>query len=814
MAANTQSGQSQWIGFSGFIVPLLLLLLIGWSRLEAISTVPRSTPAATSIISAATVTSAAYQPVETELQPKPLAVADELDGEEVRKSIQRGVRYLLSKQNGDRWTCAMNYPGGGTALVALALLNSGVPADSPEMVRVINYLTTLEARQTYVSSLIIMVLAEADPQKYRVHIRRHAEYLIGIQMNGGFGYGTGRMGGDGSNSQFAILGLHAAQSAGVDIDEQVWIDAKAYWEGVFNRRSSGFGYTPGASSTGSMTCAGICSLTIIEENLAEGSSRARGNSIECCQTDPRNPMIEDGINWLGRNFSVLRNPAPMGDAHVSAVFYYLYSLERAGRLTGRRFFGQHDWYREGTAAILKKQRLDGSWLGSQFMENERPLATAMALLFLSKGLRPILIGKYEHSSDDWDPHPQGIQYLTRFVEKTWERKLNWQTIDAANATANDLLESPVLHITGKSRLKLTANQIENLKTYIDNGGFLFFESENGFDCPDARLFDQDVRNLLAILFPDAKLEVLKPDHMVWTAQFRLKPNQDFPLLGIQSCCRTSVIYCPAPISGVWQLNRPKSDRYTPPVRETIDYSLKLGTNILAFATGNELKDKLDRPKLDLEAGKNNRNVGRRILVPKLKHGAGYDDAPMALSNLLRRVENDRGIQFQNKTEFVDADLEQLVYYPIVFVHGRGTFRLSPEEREALKKHLERDGFIFGDAICGDQAFYESFKREMQDLAGGPTWEKVTSTDALLSKQLGGYDLTKVELRIPQDGVTRTVETVPRLEALRFADKYRVIFSQYDISCALENGTSSSCYGYTVDDASRIATNILLYALQP
>ncbi len=30
-----------------------------------------------------------------------------------------------------------------------------------------------------------------------------------------------------------------------------------------------------------------------------------------------------------------------------ALAYYLYGMERAGRLSGRRFFGEHDWYREG-----------------------------------------------------------------------------------------------------------------------------------------------------------------------------------------------------------------------------------------------------------------------------------------------------------------------------------------------------------------------------------------------------------------------------------------------------------------------------------
>ncbi len=103
---------------------------------------------------------------------------------------------------------------------------------------------------------------------------------------------------------------------------------------------------------------------------------------------------------------------------------------------------------------------------------------------------------------------------------------------------------------------------------------------------------------------------------------------------------------------------------------------------------------------------------------------------------------------------------------------------------------------------------------MQEVVGGNQWEKVGANDEMLTDQNGGYDLGVVELKIPQNGVAQKVRSAPQLEAIRIGDRYRVVFSRYDISCALENGTSSSCYGYKVDDAAKIGANILLYALQP
>jgi hypothetical protein len=40
----------------------------------------------------------------------------------------------------------------------------------------------------------------------------------------------------------------------------------------------------------------------------------------------------------------------------------------------------------------------------------------------------------------------------------------------------------------------------------------------------------------------------------------------------------------------------------------------------------------------------------------------------------------------------------------------------------------------------------------------------------------------------------------------------VIYSKYDISCALERQASVACTGYIHEDAVRLGVNIVLYAL--
>jgi hypothetical protein len=55
---------------------------------------------------------------------------------------------------------------------------------------------------------------------------------------------------------------------------------------------------------------------------------------------------------------------------------------------------------------------------------------------------------------------------------------------------------------------------------------------------------------------------------------------------------------------------------------------------------------------------------------------------------------------------------------------------------------------------------------------------------------------------------------PELEGIEIDGRLAVIFSPYDISCALEQHEALQCRGYTREDAARIALNVIKYALAP
>ncbi len=172
-----------------------------------------------------------------------------------------------------------------------------------------------------------------------------------------------------------------------------------------------------------------------------------------------------------------------------------------------------------------------------------------------------------------------------------------------------------------------------------------------------------------------------------------------------------------------------------------------------------------------------------------------------------------------REEPLDLTDPSLFDYHLLFMHGRTAFRLTDAERQRLKQYLERGGMLLADSICASRAFSESFRREISAIFPNRKLERIPVSDPLLSTAYGGSDLQMVSRRDPEatgrggplEAVTHKVP--PDLEGIKFGDHWGVIFSQYDLSCALEKHDSLECRGYSREDAARIGLNVVLYSLQ-
>jgi hypothetical protein len=747
----------------------------------------------------------------------------DVSADQVRSAIDRAVAYLERQQNPNgTWADHTAYSGGITALCTLSLLNCGIEPHDERIQRALKYLRSLPPAQTYVVALQTMVFCAAEPKKDLLQIRRSAKWLEDTQIvtgdhKGCWSYPSPAAGnGDPSNSQFALLALYEAERAGIKVNEKTWRLAQQYWQQTQNPDGS-WPYRGGPGS-GSMTCAGITSLIIASGELNRGDAQVVNGQVQCCGDQQSNEAIENGLRWLERNFSVHTNPSGGGSKSGQGnLLYYLYGVERTGRMTARRFIGQHDWYREGADMLVHNQdQLSSFWKGTGNAENNPLIGTSFALLFMAKGRRPVLVAKLKHGpGDDWDHHRSDLANLTSYVEKKWNRDLTWQVIDPAAASVEDLLQAPVLFFNGRQVPQFLAEQKKRLRDYVDRGGFIFAEA-----CCGGTDFDKGFRQLMNDVFPEEeyKLRLLPPEHPVWHAEGPVDPRFIRPLWGIDIGCRTSVVYCPQDLSCYWELARPGSRQKLPElIKDEVLAVCAIGSNVLAYATNRELKYKFDHFVAASAGGPQDQFDRGKLYVAKLTHPGGCNAAPGALPNLLRVASEKLKLRVSNEPRELAISDPKLFHYHLVFMHGRHSFRLTPQERKQLRTYLERGGMLFADAICSSHEFSEAFAREMTAIFPESRLERIPPGDPLFSSRYGGDDLTSVERREPQRAAadaplkSQVRAGEPYLEGLKLGDRYAVIFSPFDVSCALENHESLECEGYTRKDAARIGLNVLLYS---
>jgi hypothetical protein len=744
------------------------------------------------------------------LVPRSLA---EVTREEVERAIRDGLSFLRKQQRADgSWPDYDSNEShtGSTSLVTLALLTAGESPESDTVARALRYLRQFgpnELNNTYSVALQTMVFAAADPARYKVMIARNAEWLKEAQIKpgdrfdwpGSWTYSSNKnFHGDSSNTQYALLGLNAAAEAGIPIDPKVWTLARSYWED-WQRADGSWPYRPGDHSraTASMACAGISSLIITGMKRYQGREFLANDTIQNCGKGGFNPKLQAGIDWLSAHFSVDRNDGQ----DQTWKFYYLYGLERAGRLTGLRFFGNNDWYRRGAEELVHDQdRVFGSWEGTS-VEQNKLIATSFALLFLAKGRAPVVMNKLRHGpSGDWNNDPDDVRNLVNVVSRDWKHLLTWQMVDPNTASVEELLQAKIAFITGHEAPVFTDVAKQNLREFVEQGGFIFADA-----CCSRPEFDQGFRALMKEIFPESeyKLRELAPEHPVWRAKYELN-FKIHPLYGIEHGCRTVVIYTPEDLSCYWN----QCENF--PTNPSVIKALRVGQNVIDYATGRELPaDKLAVHKVaDFRSETPKRGA---LQIAKLRHAGDWNVAPLAIPNLTATL-HEAPLRFDvviNHREILPSD-PNLIHYPLLYIHGRAALSFSKEDLVALRKHLDPGGgTIFADAACGSTSFDAAFRKFMTELLPSNPLEPIPRDDEIYTQKVG-FDLSDVQYTKAAGGG----RDLPQLEGVKLNGRWAIIYSKYDIGCALERHQGLDCKGYAHESALKIAANIVLYATRP
>ena len=786
--------------------------------------------------------------------PRAKLHAADVTATQVSDSIDKAKRFLLNAQDPDgSWSSGGGLDGtyggvpysiGVSSLVMLALFNTGMTLADPEIRRGLNWLRKQSPDHTYDISLMIQALAAAkdgvrDLPRVIALVRDLEELQLRNGPNAGsWSYSRSQTtyGGDRSNGQFAVLALRDAQEMGVPVSREVWLRARQHWIGSQNG-DGGWGYssTDGShrkSSYGSMTVAGIATLVITDGMLKAADRELHPDGTPVCCGEPKiDQPLENACRWLGDRFQVRNNPGEDGNF----VLYYLYGLERAGRFSGRRFFvnarGQkHDWYREGAAFLVSQQSPVGDWKRNSLVEDDPAIGTSFALMFLSKGLAPVLINKLEHSprepdrndilGNDWNRHKDEVRNLTQQITSLprWPRLLNWQTVDISQATVADLMQAPIVYLSGSESPQFTAAELALLKEYVLQGGFVFVVN----NCNSAA-FDEGFRDVVRQMYPasEAKLKKLTAEHPVFRSEYNLIDDQGEPkaeLWGVDVGCRTSIMYSPHDLSCLWD----KWTSFEIPGRSKdlmalIVGATRVGVNVVAYVTGREILNKIQQQEQMAVQAATDRVERDLLQISKIRYQGDWDAAPQALKNLLYALNRHSGLPASAKQRDLTLLDPNLFRYPIAYMHGRHDFELGNNEQDKLRDYIQHGGVLFSDACCGSPAYDRSFRQLIRQLFPGNPLKRIPPEHEMFTAKIG-YDLKTVKRRERDvDSVDAALsvsvrESEPFLEGVEINGRFVVIYSKFDISCALERQASVACVGYVHDDAVKIGVNVILYAL--
>lgn len=295
----------------------------------------------------------------------------------VNGAIDRGAAWLKARQkpNGT-WDDphSGHFESGVAALGFLTLVKSGVGESEPAVQRCLRYFDEYRAFQKTYSTGVLLLAWEALKRGDKDRPRAEAAAKWLMEHRDGptklWAYPEGDV--DLSNTQYAILGLHAAARMGVVVPREFLFESL---QAAVKRQQKESSYTyrdPNDIGTGSMTTAGILALRVAAMQL-------KGfGPYEAVRADWE-AREKAAFDWLERHYRVDMNPAgftPRGGMRPWH-YYYLYGLERICSLAGRKALAGHSWYREGAELLLAQQEAEGTWKGNA-------TDTCFALLFLRR----------------------------------------------------------------------------------------------------------------------------------------------------------------------------------------------------------------------------------------------------------------------------------------------------------------------------------------------------------------------------------------------------------------------------------------------
>lgn len=714
----------------------------------------------------------------------------------VEQAIERGKASLWSMYKPDRghWEYEdaprtsedMNF-GGTSALACYALLAADESYQSPRMKKALEWQAKLDNKGTYLLGIRCQIWAmiPRENQWARNLLKRDVDLLAHsvnraetplkmIGTDGMWAYTSAgkpqAYHGDHSNTQYGYLGLWAGVRSGREIEQVVWEQAIRHYLTAQNT-DGGWSYAApsdyaGSTSTGTMTTAGLASLFVAYDQVYNDQYTKVGQNTEI-------PAIKKGMDFLDANF------ANLDKTSLAWYHYYLYGVERVGLASGYKYFGKQDWYKISATKLINQQAKDGSF--------GNLINTSFSMLFLVRGRKPVLFNRLEYEGD-WNNRPRAIANLCSWFSRTFEREVNWQIINT-KTPVEEWHDAPILVLTGSRKPQFSPEELDKLRTYVQQGGMLLSMAEGG---AEGAAFDRGMRQVYKQLFPDSQLKPLPNDHPIYGMHFKIPFKGT--LLGLSNGARLLALHTAEDLPLYWQKNQ----------TSTVSEAFQIATNLFFYATDKAML--LRARGTTLWPAAKDFEPAATVNVARLKYPGNWLPEPLALDRVALALGSGQRV----KVSLADKSASELTQQDkLAVLSGTDQVSLGDTEQASLKAYVKSGGTLLVEATGGSEAFAQSAEKMLVDMFGQDSLAPLDAMDPIYGPGISSLAINSVKYRRLADLVGKSKKS-PRLQGITQAGRTAVIFSREDLSVGLA-ASPCSCFGYDPNSSLALVRNIVLQA---
>jgi hypothetical protein len=181
--------------------------------------------------------------------------------------------------------------------------------------------------------------------------------------------------------------------------------------------------------------------------------------------------------------------------------------------------------------------------------------------------------------------------------------------------------------------------------------------------------------------------------------------------------------------------------------------------------------------------------------------AGTKSSRCFSDHFLIAAEKDSAISTSRRFHAVKLSSENVFEFPLVLMTGEGDFQLTDEERQNLRRYVERGGLLLASAGCSSPDWDRAFRREIAGVFPKQPLEEIPMSHPMFHTV---YDINSLS--------TAHGGNYKPLEGIAIGGRLGVIYSQDGLNDAHSTPGCCCCGGNEIAGAVQINVNILAYAL--